>query len=267
MDFVESVRLEDVRFPLRRRVAVVTGGAAGIGAAIAQSLHLAGAAVALIDKSRHDLRRTLDDMAGDEPAISLVADVRDRHTIDAARRRVHAELGEPDLVVVNAGVMFGGDLIDSDDHESSDMLAVNVGGMITTAREFLPGLRAAAEAGGPADLVLVGSIAGSIVFPGFAAYSATQAAIRQLARTLRAEESGSGVRVKHLEPGVTLTDLGARISSAEARREVDALRSFELPLTPDDVAHAVTFAASLPAHVNLAELTVIPTGHGRLGAV
>lgn len=267
MDFVETVRLEDVRYPLRGRVAVVTGAASGIGAAVAQSLHLAGAAVALIDNRADALRAASNALTGEEPAISVIADVTDARALEAARRRIRSELGSPDLVVVNAGVMFGSPLIDSDEAESSQMLAVNVGGMIDTARTFLPDLRRAGEAEDRADLVLVGSIAGHVVFPGFATYSATQAAIRQLARTLRAEESGSGVRVKHLEPGVTLTDLGAGISSAEARREIAALRTFELPLTPDDVAHAVTFAAALPAHVNLAELTVIPTRHGRLGAV
>ncbi|TKV27401.1 SDR family oxidoreductase [Arthrobacter sp. NamB2] len=267
MSFVDQITLEDNRYPLRHRVAVITGAESGIGAATAAALHARGAAVALLGLDGRRLEEQRSRLPGDGLSLAAVADVTDRHALSRARRHIMDSIGVPDLVVSNAGVMNGGPLRDADVHDMTQMIEVNVLGMLHTAQLFLPDLEEAAAGSRPSDLIFIGSIAGEVLFPNFSVYGASQAAIAQLARTLRAEIGPNGVRVKLVEAGVTLTRLGKGISDRAARRELEDLREIDLPLTPDEVADAVAFSATLPPHVNLSELTVVPTKHGRLGAV
>lgn len=260
MALVQDARLEDDPYPLRGRVAVVTGAAGGIGQAVARSLLDAGADVALLDAREQVLRAAgTRSVAGRGRALGLVADVTDVGALHRAREVVHRELGPADLVVANAGVMFGGPFEHASEAQWAAMVDVNITGSLHTARTFVDDLLAGAAHGRTADLVFVGSVASHLPMPEFSVYSATAAARAHLSRTLRAELSGRGVRVRHVEPGTTLTGLGAGIDDDAAARRLERLRAVEQPLTPEDVAHSVLFAASLPAHVNVAELVVLPT--------
>ncbi|GAB7192104.1 SDR family oxidoreductase [Kineococcus sp. NUM-3379] len=247
--------------PLRGRRAVVTGAAGGVGRALAEALLGAGASVALLD------RRPLPFRAEDVPAASgatafgVVADVADVDSMLRARGAVHDRLGGADLVVANAGIMVGGAFESSSAQQWRRMVDVNLSGSLITARVFAGDLLDAADRGAPSDLVFTGSIASYLLFPRFTAYSATAAAISQLSRTLRTEVGPRGVRVRHVEPGVTLTGLGAGIDDPDAVAHLAALRSAERPLTPEDVADTVVFTATFPPEVNVAELVVMPTRH------
>ncbi|GAB2476475.1 SDR family oxidoreductase [Xylanimonas ulmi] len=264
MPLVQDSRLVDEPFPLRGRTAVVTGAASGIGRAVARALAHTGARVAAldVDDAGLDLVSTLDEEGAVGSVVGVRADVTDRRRLEAVRGEVRRRLGPADLVVANAGVMFGGPFELSDVGEWDQMIAVNVMGVLNTARVFVEDLLAAADKGRSTDLVIVGSVASHLLLAGFSVYSSTAAARAQLARSLRAELSDRGVRVRHIEPGTTTTGLGRGISDPRARESLERMRAVRDPLTPADVADAVVFSASLPVGVNLAEAVVLPTRQG-----
>ncbi|MFQ6229417.1 SDR family oxidoreductase [Nocardia sp. NPDC002869] len=123
-------------------------------------------------------------------------------------------------------------------------------------------LRAAAERGGKADLVLTGSIGGHVVFPEYSIYCASKAAVAHLARNLLAEFGPRGIRVKNIEPGFTGTELGSDMHSAEHRAQLEEWRTEITIPSPEDIAEAVAFAVSVPGRMNVAAMILIPTQQG-----
>jgi NADP-dependent 3-hydroxy acid dehydrogenase YdfG len=245
---------------LAGRVAVVTGATSGIGAATGKRLAAAGASVALVGRREGRLK----DLAAEIGACALpvAADVGDRESLSAAADAIRATLGRVDLVVANAGVMLGAPFESAPTDEWDRMIGTNVTGLLHTGRSFVEDLLAAAADGGPADLVLVGSVGGHQVFPHYAVYTATKAAVAHLARNLRAELGPRGVRVKNVEPGFVRTELGDDMSDAGQREQVARWRDSMEVLRPEDIADAIGYAAAAPARVNIAEMIVVPTPQG-----
>ncbi len=174
-------------------VAVVTGAAGGLGAALAQGLATAGARVALVDvdPSVLEAARALPGARG------YVADVGDAAAMDDVARRVAADLGPARLLIANAGVAASGPFEQVPREDVEWVWRTNVGGTWNACRAFLPQLRAHA----PAHAVLVASAFALIAPPGKSAYAASKAAVRALAESLRAELRGTGVGVTLLVPG------------------------------------------------------------------
>ncbi|MDP9795188.1 NADP-dependent 3-hydroxy acid dehydrogenase YdfG [Catenuloplanes nepalensis] len=249
---------------LNGRIAVVTGASAGIGAALARSLADAKADVALIGR-RAD---RLEDLAAElreknaVRALAIPADVSDPAALTSAAGTIRAELGRPDLVVANAGVMLGAPFEEADTREWDRMIDVNLRGLITTGRVFVDDLLAAAGDGRRADLVHVGSIAADVIFADYPVYGATKAAVAQLTRNLRAALGPRGVRVRTVAPAFAVTELGADMAHEATRTGLDDLRAGLETITAEDVADAIAYSVAVPARVNLADLTVVPT---RLG--
>ncbi|WP_275695731.1 SDR family oxidoreductase [Streptomyces noursei] len=115
---------------------------------------------------------------------------------------------------------------------------------------------------GPADLVHVGSVAGHSLYPGWSVCCATKSAVAHLTRNLRAELGPRGVRGKNIEPGVTVTELGHDMRDISMQTSLPRMRTDLRPLTAEDIAGTIAFAVSVPAHVNGAELVVVPVQQG-----
>ncbi|MET7418912.1 SDR family oxidoreductase [Dactylosporangium sp. NPDC005555] len=245
---------------LAGRVAVVTGATSGIGAATAQRLAEGGAAVALVGRRESRLKDLAAQIGGN--ALPVAADVGDRDAMRAAAATVRAAFGRVDLVVANAGVMLAAPFEAADTAEWDEMIATNVTGLLYTGRAFIDDLLAAAADGKPADLVHVGSIGGHTVFPNYGVYTATKAAVAHLTRNLRAELGPRGVRVKNVEPGFVLTELGDGMRDTGQRDQLAQWRDSLEVLTPSDIADAIVYATAAPRRVNLAELIVVPTQQG-----
>ncbi len=162
----------------------------------------------------------------------------------------------------NAGAMLAAPFETADTDEWDRMLDVNLRGLLLTARAFVDDLLGAADRGEPADLVLTGSIGSRLTFPTYGVYCATKAAVAHLARNLRVEYGPRGLRVKNVEPGLTATELGDDMADADGRRVLTDMRARVPSLAPDDIAAAIAFAVAAPAHVNIAELVVVPTAQG-----
>ncbi|MFG1607007.1 SDR family oxidoreductase [Actinoplanes sp. NPDC049265] len=239
---------------LTNRIAVVTGATSGIGAATAGALTAEGARVAAFGR-REDRLKDLD-------ALPIAVDVQDRDAVHAAADRVRAELGRPDLVVANAGVMLGAPFEEADPAEWDAMIGTNVTGLLHTARAFVDDLLAAAAEGRPADLVLVGSVGGHQTFVNYGVYCATKAAVAHLTRNLRAELGPRGVRVKNVEPGMVSTELGDGMRDTSVRDSLNQWRAGLETLRSEDIAAGIAWAAAAPARMNVAEMIIVPTTQG-----
>jgi len=136
------------------------------------------------------------------------------------------------------------------------MIRTNVQGLLHTVQIFAQGLYTAADAGGRADVVLVGSAPAEKRTTAYAVYSAISVAIEQLARHLRDELGGRGVRVHHVAPYYVASQLGTDMADAERYRMVQERITDYQPIDPARVADLVSFMIGLPPRANLAEATI-----------
>lgn len=242
------------------RIAVVTGATSGIGEATALQLAAEGAAVALVGRRTDRLEALSSTIrAAGGTALPVTADLSQAGSAAEVAEQVRAQLGRPDLVVANAGVMLPAPYEALDLTDVGRMLDLNVRGLVETGSAFAADLLAAGAEGRQADLVHTGSIGSHMIFPTYAAYAATKAAVAQITRTVRAEWGPRGVRVRTVEPGFTSSELADRIGEAEAQQAIVDLREQIGAIASADVADLIAYTAGLPAHVNVTELVIVPT--------
>jgi NADP-dependent 3-hydroxy acid dehydrogenase YdfG len=177
----------------------------------------------------------------------------------AAANRIDAELGHVDLVFANAGIQLISEIVDLKVEDWDTQIDLNIKGVMNTIQAFVTSLVDAAEAGKTADLITTSSIAATRVLEKFQVYSGTKAYISQLTRLLRTELGRKNVRVSTIEPGMVDTELPDHVTDPDASKlmadlidQIDVLRS-------EDVAETVAFIAAVPKHVNLTEITILPT--------
>ena len=217
-------------------VAVVTGGASGIGAAIARRLMADGARVAVLD---------LDVSDPPEGAVAVQADVTDDVSVRAAVDRVLREWGRLDVLINNAGIGSQGTVADSPDEEWHRVLDVNLLGMVRTTRAALPALRRSPSAA----IVNTGSIAATAGIPQRAVYSASKGAVHALTRAMAADHLAEGIRVCAVAPGTADTPWIGRLleradDPAAERAALEARQPHGRLVSADEVAGAVAYLAS-----------------------
>lgn len=230
--------------PLSGRVALVTGGGRGIGAAISTELALSGAAVVLTYRRDEAAARSLVDKLTGEGAsvLAIESHVDDPADSERAVATAVAEFGSLDTVVSNAGVASRGHgVADTSADELSWVLAVHAVGPHQLVRAALPHLRRH----GRSDVVFISSIAASTWAAGGAPYAMGKAAVEALAHTLAREERGNGVHVNIVAPGLTDTEMGRRLARATRDvteiHELDGRSPFGRVCGPEDVARVVRF--------------------------
>lgn len=225
----------------------ITGATAGIGLACAEAFLAHGATV--IATGRRQER--LDAMAakhGDK-LIPLRLDVTDREAVFSTL------VGEQvDILVNNAGLALG---LERADHASLDdwevMIDTNIKGVLYCTKTLLPEMIAR----GHGHIINLGSIAGTYPYAGGNVYGATKAFIEKFTLNLKADLLGTPLRVTNIEPGMVETEFSQqRFKGDEARAE--AVYANTTPLTAEDIAQSVLWCASLPAHVNINRLEVMP---------
>ena len=238
--------MADLDTALAGRVALVTGGGRGIGAAVSTELARAGASVVLT--YRRD-REAAEALAGEltgagASAVAVEAHVDDPASSAGAVATAVERFGGLDLVVSNAGVASRGKAVaDTTLDELSWVLAVHAVGPHQLVRAALPHLRRSDRS----DVVFVSSVAASTWGANGAPYAMGKAALEALAHTLAREERGNGVHVNIVAPGLTDTEMGRRL--ARATRDVDDIREFDerspfgRVCAPEDIARVVRFLA------------------------
>ena len=234
------------------KIAVVTGASSGIGAASARALAAAGFHVVL---GARRLERLLEiaheiNAAGAAEAVALTLDVSDAASVAAFAAgvpRVH-------LLVNNAGGAQGLEPIaEARDDDWRTMWEVNVLGLMRMTRALLPALLAS----GDGHVVNLGSVAGFETYAGGAGYTSVKHAVRAISRTLRLELLGKPVRVTEIDPGMVETEFSQGRFRGDQEKASAVYRGMQ-PLTAEDVADCVVWAATRPSHVNVDEIVVRP---------
>lgn len=248
---------------LAGRVAVVTGASSGMGRASALLLAARGAKVALLARRRAALEEVAAQIRslGSE-ALPLVTDVTDQASVEAAAAAVRREYGHADLVFNNAGLMLPGAIGQQPQREWEAQIDLNVTGAMRVVQAFIPQMEEAAAQGKVVDLINTSSIAGQYVYGYFAVYSATKAFVSHLTRHLRVELGPKNIRVSVIEPGITETELQGHVTFQGALDWLEnASKSIDF-LKAEDIAATVGFIVSQPRHVNLQQVTIMPTREG-----
>jgi NADP-dependent 3-hydroxy acid dehydrogenase YdfG len=245
---------------LTGRVAVVTGASSGMGEHTARLLAARGVSVALLARRADRLDALAADItAAGGRALAIPADVSDAAQVKAAAARVRAELGPASIVFNNAGVMLPNPILDLREAEWTTQIDVNIRGAMATIGAFLEQLVETAATGAAADLVNISSIAAHNLFPEFAVYAGTKAFVSHLSRHLRTELGSKGVRVAEIAPGGVDTELIEHVTHPDVRDVMAKGAASGKILTGADIAEIVGFLVGLPAHVNLQQVTVMPT--------
>lgn len=224
--------------PMAGLTALVTGGASGIGAAIATRLHAQGAAVAVLDLDPSSV-------ADDERRLGIRCDVTDDASVVAAVERVAERFGGLDIVVNNAGIGAQGAIADNPTDEWLRVYDVNVLGIVRVTRAALEHLRRSRHAA----VVNTGSIAATQGLPQRAAYSATKGAVHALTRAMACDHLPDGVRVNAVAPGTADTPWVGRLLDSAAdpaaeRAALNARQPHGRLVSAEEVAAAATYLAS-----------------------
>lgn len=238
---------------LQQRVALVTGASSGIGEATARALAAAGARVAAVARRADRLEALARGSGG-----AIACQVADLSTEAGARGAVAfavRSFGRLDLLVNNAGVMLLGPVEGADAGDFRRMVELNLLGVMYATHAALPHLVAARG-----DVVVVSSVAGLVARGGFAGYGASKFGVAAFAESLRQEMAPRGVRVTVVVPGLVATELADHVTHEPSRRGIEERLAALTPLGPEDVARAVLFAVSQPAHVGIGEIVIRPSG-------
>jgi len=241
---------------LHGRVVAVTGASSGIGEATALACAKAGAAVALAARRAERIEALAGRIASEGGrALAVQTDVAEEAQAQAFVQRAASELGRLDVLVNNAGVMLLGPIVGADTEEWRRMIAVNLFGALYCTHAALPLM--VEQQGG--DIVNVSSVAGRFARLGSGVYNLTKFGLGAFSESLRQELVAHGIRVTLIEPGAVATELAGH-NRPEIREQM-AKRFQEVTLlSAQDIANAVLYAISQPAHVSINEVLVRPSG-------
>jgi NADP-dependent 3-hydroxy acid dehydrogenase YdfG len=232
---------------LQGKVALVTGGSGGIGAAVARSFHEAGASIGMLSRRGDDL--------GLERGLGVACDVRDRAAVTAATEEVVERFGRLDVVVANAGVGAYGPFLELDPEQLEAMIDINLKGTLYTAAATLPHLLES----GAGDFVALSSVAGLRAFPGEAVYNASKFGQLGFARALDHELREHGVRATCICPGGVNTGFAIGTGREAGDPELEEM------LDADEVAEVVLFAVTRPRDMRILTASFRPMAEASWG--
>ena len=245
-------------FDLSGRKALVTGGARGLGAGMAEALANAGASVMIGDLLEAEGKATADAIGSKGATTGFVnLDVTDDAAWESAIAATVQELGGLDILVNNAGIEITSLVVDINPDDVRRMCEVNILGTVLGMKHGLRAMRPDGPAGAGGSIINISSVAATIAFPGIAGYSGTKSAVDRMTR-VAAQESGKlgyGVRVNCIYPGLVATEMGLGLATDMAKlglfESVEAAVGGVVGLTPlgrlgevPDMADAVVFLAS-----------------------
>jgi NADP-dependent 3-hydroxy acid dehydrogenase YdfG len=241
---------------LNGRVAFITGASSGIGAATALAFAAEGARLLLAARRTSKLTEiaALAIERGAAAVHTIELDVRDRAAVEAAIEALPAEWARIEILVNNAGLSRGLEKLYMGTVEDwEEMIDTNVKGLLYVSRAVVPGM----VERGCGHVVNLGSTAGELTYPNGAVYCATKAAERAINDGLRQDLLGTPVRVTTVDPGMVETEFSNVRFHGDAERAAKVYKGIQ-PLRAEDVADAILWAVTRPAHVNVARVLLTP---------
>jgi 3-hydroxy acid dehydrogenase / malonic semialdehyde reductase len=242
---------------LEGRTVLITGASSGIGEACARRFAAEGASLILWARRTDRLGRIAEEIrSGHGRAVETAqVDVRDRPAVNAAVAVLAADRNVPHVLVNNAGLASGLDRFQESDPEDWDrMIDTNVKGLLNVTRAVLPLMIEQ----GRGHVINIGSTAAHMTYPRGNVYSATKFAVRALSEGMNIDVAGTPVRVSCIDPGFVETEFSVVRFHGDADRAEQVYKGFQ-PLSGSDVADTVCYVASLPDHVNVTDLVLVPT--------
>ncbi|MEI9977970.1 MAG: SDR family NAD(P)-dependent oxidoreductase [Edaphobacter sp.] len=234
---------------LQGKTVFVTGASSGIGRATATAFAREGCRLLLCARGAdalEELRPTLLS-SGAKDVLTFELDVQKREAVEAAIAGLPSEWREIDVLVNNAGLSRGLTKLYEDDPQNwEEMIDTNVKGLLYVTRNVVPGM----VERGRGHVINLGSTAAYITYANGAVYCATKAAERSISEGLKIDLMGTAVRVTSVDPGMVETNFSKVRFRGDEDRAAKVYQNIT-PLQPEDVAEAIVWAASRPAHVNI----------------
>ena len=248
---------------MEKKIVMVTGATSGIGEACARKFARGGYNVIITGRRKEKLdtlRRELENMGAE--VLAMEFDVRERASARKAVDFLKGKWANINVLINNAGLALGLDKEYEGSFEDWDtMIDTNIKGLLNMTRFVVPGMVERNEG----HIINIGSAAGDAAYANGNVYCATKAAVKALSDGLRIDVAESNVRVTNLKPGLVQTNFSnVRFHGDDARAE--SVYKGVKPLTGDDIADVAFYAASAPAHVQIAEVLILAT-HQANGSV
>jgi NADP-dependent 3-hydroxy acid dehydrogenase YdfG len=241
---------------LKGKIVFITGASSGIGAATALAFAAEGTRLLLAARRASKLAEVASKALelGAEAVHSMNLDVREHRRVQDAIDTLPNEWTDTEILVNNAGLSRGLDKLYMGKIEDwEEMIDTNVKGLLYVTRAVVPGM----VVRGRGHVINLGSTAGELSYPGGAVYCGTKAAERAINDGLRQDVLGTPVRVTSVDPGMVETDFSLVRFHGDEERASKVYKGVQ-PLTPEDVADAIVWAATRPAHVNIARVLMTP---------
>lgn len=242
---------------MRNRIVLITGAGSGIGEGCARKFASEGWDLILNARNEaklEEIKRELESLH-DIRVYLLPFDVRDRHAAAVALAALPEDWQAIDVLVNNAGLVIGVDKeFEGDLDEWDIMIDTNIKGLLGMTRLVVPRMLER----GCGHIINIGSIAGDAAYPGGSVYCATKAAVKALSDGLRIDLVDTPLRVTNIKPGMVETNFTV-VRYRGSKSAADEFYKGIRPLTGDDVAETVYFAVSVPPHIQIAEVLLMPT--------
>lgn len=241
---------------MEKKIVLITGASSGIGEGCARKFAMNGYRLILngrnVEKLNAVKKELLEKYGAD--VYLLPFDVRDRHAARAALESLPEEWKAVDILVNNAGLVIGVDKEHEGNLDEWDIVIdTNVKALLAMTRLVVPGM----VERGRGHVINMGSIAGDYAYPGGSVYCACKAAVKALSDGLRIDLVDTPVRVTNIKPGLVETNFSV-VRFRGNREAADNVYKGIRPLTGDDIAEVVYFAAAVPEHIQIAEVLVMP---------
>jgi len=240
-------------YKLKDKTVFITGATAGFGEAAAKQCIAAGARVIISGRRTERLNALAKELADKVHAVTL--DVRDNNAVVKAVASLPKEFSKVDILVNNAGLALGFSPFNQQPIENLEqMVDTNIKGLMYCTHALLPGMIERNSG----HIVNIGSVAGSHPYPSGNAYGGTKAFVAQFSLNLRADLLGKAIRVTNIEPGMAETEFSLVRFKGDDNKAGAVYQGIEA-LSADDVADAVLWCITRPAHVNVNRMEVMPT--------
>jgi 3-hydroxy acid dehydrogenase/malonic semialdehyde reductase len=242
---------------LKDKIVFITGASGGIGAATAMEFARHGARLLLCAR-RLEMLEAMDAElrdAGASDVLSFELDVQQRDAVKQKLSEIPTAWLDIDVLVNNAGLSRGLNKLYEDDIDNwEEMIDTNIKGLLYITHAIVPGM----VERGRGHVINLGSIAGHAAYPNGGVYCATKAAERFLSDGLRIDLNGTPVRVTSIDPGMVETDFSKVRFRGDSERAAKTYQNID-PLQPEDIADAIVWAATRPAHVSIQTVVLTPT--------
>jgi 3-hydroxy acid dehydrogenase/malonic semialdehyde reductase len=233
----------------------ITGATSGFGESCAKLFAKKGWRLVLAARRTNRLIKLQEDLSNKTSVYIIALDVRNREAVQAELVNIPEAFQNIDVLINNAGLALGLEpAYEANLDEWETMVDTNIKGLMYCTRSLLPGMVERNRG----HIINIGSVAGNWAYPGGNVYGATKAFVKVFSQNLRSDLLGAQVRVTNIEPGLAQSEFSTVRFRGDVKKAAQVYAGTE-PLTPDDIANIIYWVVSLPTHVNINSIEVMPT--------